>query len=413
MPTHDVFKNYIKQVCSQIRIKQVHLDIEQELTCHMNEQKQSFIDEGLEETIAAQKTIQEMGDPILVGGQLDQTHRPRPDKKLVLFASGMILFAAILQLLFFQAPNYWLSLFLGVALCFAFYYIDYTIFARFCWLFFAIFTAGSIALILFRSALFVWLFIPIYCGILYKMKGKRYFGLAVSCVVILVPFLLATLVPNLFTAFSIGLTCVVLLLLCIVKEWFAIKRSLGIILIAAPIALLTILILYRHADRFAGLFSADSYLAHVTQVIINGVQAIGESTTLSTPYPPDALFSPDTILVYILVRFGILPTIAICMGIVCFIALMLYTAHKQKNAFASLVSYGCAIAYATQCSLFLVATLLSPLGFFGESPFLFSHNTLVISNMILLGVFLCASKWNGVVSEQALFQWKKSAQPSK
>lgn len=66
MRKYNDFNEYIKEVCSQIRTKQVHDEIEQELMCHMQEQKQSYMDSGADDATALQKTMDDMGDATLI-----------------------------------------------------------------------------------------------------------------------------------------------------------------------------------------------------------------------------------------------------------------------------------------------------------------------------------------------------------
>ena len=417
MQKHNDFVDYIKNVCSQIRIKQVHSDIEQELMCHMQEQKQTYIDNGTDDRIAIQKTIEDMGDPIIIGGQLDQTHRPKPNKKLVLFASIMIAFAVFMQLFLLQTPYYWISLSIGVALCFAFYYMDYTFLAKYAWLLFGLFFVLGLAILLTNLSSFVLLFVPAYCGILYKMKSKRYLGLGISFAVMLAPVLGIMLLPSFIMALVIGLVCFILLLIAVVKEWFGVKKGVGMLLVIMPIAIFIILLFNNLADfqlyRLTSMFAGDSFIAQSTNEMMQGVQAMGESHTINASYQLDALRSSESILVYILANYGAIPTAAICAGIITFVIVMFYIARKQKNTFAAMLSYGCAITYCVQCVIFLASNLFAHLGFFNGTPFLFGSNSMVITNMILLGVFLSASKWDGIVSEKALFKRNTVAQSSR
>ena len=185
---------------------------------------------------------------------------------------------------------------------------------------------------------------------------------------------------------------------------------MGIILVLAPIIAIIFFFFNNAADyqlqRLIDMFSGENYIAQSTNEMMQGVQAIGASLTINTSYQLAALRSSESILLYILANFGIIPAIAICAGIIAFVIVMFSTARKQKNTFASLLTYGCAIIYGIQCIIFLVANLLAPLGFYTGTPFLFGSNAMVITNMILLGVFLSACKWEGIAGEKALFKQK-------
>ena len=73
----DKIKQYTSSVCDQIRWKKVHPMISEEIENHISDQKEAFINEGLDEITSIDKAIEEMGDPVIVGSQLDRTHRPK------------------------------------------------------------------------------------------------------------------------------------------------------------------------------------------------------------------------------------------------------------------------------------------------------------------------------------------------
>lgn len=68
-------REYLNDVCNQIRWKKAHYIICEELENHIIDQKAAFVQMGMDEETATDKAIKEMGDPILVGSELDQTHR--------------------------------------------------------------------------------------------------------------------------------------------------------------------------------------------------------------------------------------------------------------------------------------------------------------------------------------------------
>ena len=72
-------KGFMDTVCSQIRYKSIHKSISDELTDHICEQKSQYINQGLDEEEAVKKALQQMGDPVQVGKELDKAHRPRTE----------------------------------------------------------------------------------------------------------------------------------------------------------------------------------------------------------------------------------------------------------------------------------------------------------------------------------------------
>jgi len=70
-------KDYISTVCELVKNKDVHYDISLELKDHIQTLKEEYIDSGLSEEAATEKAISHMGDPDLIGKQLDKTHKAK------------------------------------------------------------------------------------------------------------------------------------------------------------------------------------------------------------------------------------------------------------------------------------------------------------------------------------------------
>ena len=79
MEQSNKLEGYLKTVCQQIRWKKAHGVISEELENHIIDQKNAFVSEGFTEENAMDKAIEEMGDPIVVGSELDRTHKPKPE----------------------------------------------------------------------------------------------------------------------------------------------------------------------------------------------------------------------------------------------------------------------------------------------------------------------------------------------
>ncbi len=63
----------------------------EEIENHLTDQKNSLLKEGFDEETATDKALTEMGDPVIVGEQLDHTHRPKPDWTLLALTGAMLL----------------------------------------------------------------------------------------------------------------------------------------------------------------------------------------------------------------------------------------------------------------------------------------------------------------------------------
>ncbi|HYF80267.1 MAG TPA: FtsW/RodA/SpoVE family cell cycle protein [Symbiobacteriaceae bacterium] len=72
-------KPFLDAVCEQVRCREVHEEIRLELGGHLEELVEMHVAAGLSEADAVSRALADMGDPLLIGQQLNQTHRPRTE----------------------------------------------------------------------------------------------------------------------------------------------------------------------------------------------------------------------------------------------------------------------------------------------------------------------------------------------
>lgn len=73
---HESVKQYINQVCRQVKARDVHADIQLEMTSHLDELIEDKLNEGLLEEEAIRQALAQMGDPDQIGKQLHAVHKP-------------------------------------------------------------------------------------------------------------------------------------------------------------------------------------------------------------------------------------------------------------------------------------------------------------------------------------------------
>ena len=130
-------KNYLDTVCEQIRFQKAHTIVKRELQDHITDQTNALIQQGIEKDIAVQKAIEQMGDPVLVGTELDRVHRPKLEWSIIFFVALLCIahFAIpyfFLKGVFYTAPLFQNSIILliYIGIVIAFYHIDFTILAN-------------------------------------------------------------------------------------------------------------------------------------------------------------------------------------------------------------------------------------------------------------------------------------------
>jgi len=130
---------YLEAVSQQIRWKRAQAPVLEEIRNHIAGQKQAFISEGLNEETATERAIAEMGDPFVVGEQLDRAHRPRPDWPLLIMTAVMLLLGLVIQYLVglniplgaetFGRQLAWTGI--AILAMFAAYFMDFTIIGKY------------------------------------------------------------------------------------------------------------------------------------------------------------------------------------------------------------------------------------------------------------------------------------------
>lgn len=83
-------QEYLATVCSQIKWKEVHKPIREELLTHLSDIVVESVQNGLSEADAIDKAISQMGDPVNVGLELHKTHRPRIEWSLVGIVGSLV-----------------------------------------------------------------------------------------------------------------------------------------------------------------------------------------------------------------------------------------------------------------------------------------------------------------------------------
>lgn len=134
---------YLEKVCSQIRFQEIHPQIILELRTHLEESIAAAQQTGLSLEDAMELSIRQMGDPLVLGKQLDKTHKPRVEWSLLLLSGAFILLG--LMILYFMQTGGLLSqaklfqrsipfTFAGLGLCLLLmFFMDYYKLKKFSW----------------------------------------------------------------------------------------------------------------------------------------------------------------------------------------------------------------------------------------------------------------------------------------
>lgn len=419
---------YINIVCQQIRFKKTHKYIGDELRAHIIDQKNDFISEGLDDETATLESVKQMGDPVIVGNQLDRTHRPKTEWSVIILTVIMLIISLSVPIIFsddystgvfqntFQKQLF--SSIISMIILIIIYFVDYTIIGKypkiiyFSLLVFYLFIYnynnstvinGARISIYFYSLLFV----PAYVGIVYSMRDKNYLGIFLSGIIYLFPTIL--LVNTRFVYCIIfSLCCLVIITSAILKGWFNVKKRNALLLVYLPtimiIAVFIIFIISRRGYRLEALLFperdpyASGYQAMLVRDIVKNSQFMGpvESSEFFGQYVGDIhsigtnipAWQSDFVITYLNSKLGFLCGIVITLIFTTLIARMFILSFKQKNYLGFMISFSGTFVITLQGILYILSNFGVTLFTASILPFFSYSGHGLIANMCILGFIL-------------------------
>ncbi len=433
--SNSIIKEYLETVCNQIRCKKVHGVISAEIENHINDQKEAYEAQGMEEETAAIKAIEQMGDPVAVGTALDRTHRPKPEWSIIILTSLLLVAGIILR--FFTSPqsingieNYNRQLLftvVGIGLMGFFYFLDFTMLGKYPKLIFFSLVALTPVIFLLTSPMhgrymyltyLIMLFPTAFAGIVYSMRGRGYKGIVLCGLYFFIPLAIAYIAPSFAGILFLTLSCLLILTIAILKGWFGVKKLYGMLLIYLPviavffIGFFMILIRNPYAwERIVAIFNLSrdpqsaGYMGSVVRQLIEGAIFIGpgtlpinyEGVTASQILPG---FNDDFLLTYSIHQYGWLVFIIIITLLIVFIARTLVLCAKQKSTLAGLVSLSVISTITFQALVYIAVNLgfilVSPFSL----PFISKGNAFLLVNMCLAGILLSVFKTGHFIKDE-------------
>ena len=134
MPGPETIRGYLDTAAAQIRWKRARVVAVRELETHLEDQRDEFQAEGHSPAEAERLAVEEMGDPVAVGTDLDRLHRPRPQWGMLALTLALLLAGSWLRYALTRAGAPWgedldpircaLSAAVGAAVLMGAYFLD-------------------------------------------------------------------------------------------------------------------------------------------------------------------------------------------------------------------------------------------------------------------------------------------------
>lgn len=364
--TEEVF---IRNVTEQIRCIRARDGIARELSDHIADQAAAYEEVGDSHEDAVKRAINEMGDPVEVGVELDRIHRPQMDYKLMGMAflfhiAGFFLIMQVGDL--WQHPEYIARQFVVLLLSFGvmagMYFLDYSFIARYAYgisIFVTIILLiGKIFFVRegrFQGMLLSYLYVPAFAGILYRLRKRGYRAILWAMGMQVVIGCFAQSFSGTPAAASIYMMCTVLLVIAVAKGWFLVRRRTTVavmagVLMLLPAVLLAIdIVFFRHgyrSQRVLAWLNPEQYAKEAGYIYLwlrqewgmaRMIGAADNSLLLS-----DSLIDPYVnepfILLQLVCHYGILAGAALVAAFAAVAVRAFQIARRQKNQLGFMLS---------------------------------------------------------------------------
>jgi len=124
-------REYLNNVCKEIKYEPAKKNISEELELHMKEVKENYINAGIDEKLAEEKAVYQMGSAEEIGKSLNKIHRPQLDWKLLILIAVLMVFNLCISVIKETSGNgYYIAhtvmyMILGAAISIGIYLFDY------------------------------------------------------------------------------------------------------------------------------------------------------------------------------------------------------------------------------------------------------------------------------------------------
>ncbi len=405
---------YIEAATSQIRARQARDMVARELAAHIEDQAACYREQGMSEEEAGKEAVRQMGDPVEVGISMDQIHRPKTDWKMILMLAFLCGLGLCLQLVINRdivramymenAAELSLGLFsgvtrslvialtgavvLGVLVC----VMDYTVLLRY-----APWFMGLVFLILGVENFVIWgnmglyqaltmnwhyLLVPLYASLLYRYRGRGRRGFA-GGILWLVLFQVILMIfggyhmvirPSGMRLYGV---LMVMLSMAVVCGWYGKKRGKLIGLWGGALLAFCLAVCWMlqqdgfKAERIRAILHPYDHADGVGYYVVMIRGWLGRCSLWGNPeaaaqfasnyigveYIDLSFSSDDSNILYLFLRYGILPGVMVCLIFVGCIGYFLYRCLRQKNQLGRVTGTGCCFVFLVEFAGYLMSNL--------------------------------------------------------
>ena len=403
-------KEYLNDLCQQIRWKKAHGPIRAELEAHITDTYHHYLNAGLPPEQAMSQAIKDTGDATLLGSQLDAIHRPRPQWGMFGWVAGFLLLGLCISLFVFDHHHMAGRLFamaIGTVAMMGAYFLDFTLLGKRPWV--VCVSTGLVVWGLYHwhlplfgmgghtSQVFALLLPLAFAPVVFAAKGKGVLGLFFCLVAYGFLCVVALLAPAISGFAHMAMIGWVLLLVAAFKNWFSThwvaKWAVALAPIVGGVAFL--------------LLVGNRFTIHRLHVALNPsldplgfgfvplqIRHVLRVAPLVGPMGPDMYFfgfshwlADSYFLSSILYRYGWLAFLAILGLVIFFTVKVIQKVMGQKSGLGFFVSLAVALTFMVQSLLFITLNMGLAVPYV-SLPFISPGNGSLVVNMLLAGFML-------------------------
>ena len=441
MPGPETIRDYLDTVTAQIRWKRARAAAVRELETHLEDQRQEFQTEGHPPEEAERLAVEEMGDPVAVGTDLDRLHRPRPQWGMLAVTLALLLVGSYLRYALTRVGEPWydldpfrcaLSAAAGAAALMGAYFLDVSrLLYRARWVYMGAIAAGVLCLLFspnvnnasYFTRYIVLLYPAVYALWLYDCRGKGWRGLLAAVAGGLPLTLICLAAPFMQGMVLLLVIGCFLLLLAIRMDWFTVPRRQGLAAVGGLAAIMAGAVLWLlfaagyNSARIQALLHPETdpmgsgYQSIMTRRVLEASRLVGkgkdlsiQTVTLQGGELPLEMMLPEwnhdffpTTMVY---KLGWLPYLLLLAVLAALLLWILRRCARQRSQSGKLLALAVAGTLAVQ-SAFAVVLNLGFVLFSAQLP-LVTGNLHSVVDCALIGLALAAFRSESILRDTAM-----------
>ena len=420
---------YIETLLEQIREKKAHPYIKKEIEAHIEDRTLSYEYEGISHEKAQKKAIDQMGDPIITGEQLNKIHAAKKPYDMLCIAFFLTVFGIVMQAIIFKEIDnlvvrntYLLNTIiynlLGFIIIALILFQDYTLFIKKIYWIYALYLivfvllnisqGGNYARARVISYYSCMIYPIIFTGFLYLVRKK---GIRGILRITLLSFM--TLAILLLTQNNICLSgvleaiacCLIVLSVAILNGVMKGKKYQMLSIIWTPAIVIPSFILIDILGRGGRYFHLAEYQLIRIDAILhpsrytdssnyiltrmrNAVSNLTLSGNQELPFPAENTLFSDYVMTSIFSYFGIIIGSFILLLIGLFLLKGIRVTLEQKNEIGILLGTICCVSLAFRIIIYVISNLGIPFISAPSIPFLTYGLSSALINGIFIGILL-------------------------